>query len=220
MTHRVNQFTPTRKDTAVLLLLKAPRSGDVKTRLAHSIGNEAALRAYRALVERQCSRLPERERTEVHFTPIDAEVEMQQWLGTDLALYPQAEGTLGVRLMRAIEGAFARGAHNVLCIGGDCPQLQQSHFEQAAAALNTDCDVVFGPSEDGGYYLIGLSAPHPQLFENIPWSTQNTLDASLQQAAKLGLRVKRLETLYDIDELAELERAIQTGCLPAEILAQ
>ena len=219
MTHRVNPSSPPR-NTAVLLFLKAPRSGDVKTRLARSIGNETALRAYRALVERQCSHLPERERTEVHFTPSDAEVEMQQWLGKDLALYPQAEGPLGVRLMHAVEGAFARGAHNVLCIGGDCPQLQQSHFEQVAATLNTDCDVVFGPSEDGGYYLIGLSAPHPQLFENIPWSTPHTLNASLQQAAKLGLRVKRLEMLYDIDELAELKRAIHAGCLPADLLAQ
>jgi glycosyltransferase A (GT-A) superfamily protein (DUF2064 family) len=80
--------------------------------------------------------------------------------------------------------------------------------------------VVFGPSEDGGYYLIGLNAPHPQLFANIPWSTPNTLDASLQQAAKLGLRVKLLETLYDIDELPELKRAIQAGYLPADLLAE
>jgi rSAM/selenodomain-associated transferase 1 len=203
-----------------LLFLKAPRSGEVKTRLASSIGNAAAVRAYRALVEGQCRRLPQRASTEVHFSPRDAAIDLQQWLGNDLTLYPQAGGTLGTRLLCAVEDAFARGADKVLCIGGDCPQLDQQHIEQATAALHSDCDVVFGPSEDGGYYLIGLNAPHPQLFANIPWSTPNTLDASLQQAAKLGLRVKLLETLYDIDELPELKRAIQAGYLPADLLAE
>ena len=74
--------------------------------------------------------------------------------------------------------------------------------------------MVFGPSEDGGYYLIGLNAPHPKLFQNIPWSSPTTLDASLKRAEGLGLSIKLLETLYDIDEVTDLERAIQQGLLP------
>jgi glycosyltransferase A (GT-A) superfamily protein (DUF2064 family) len=84
--------------------------------------------------------------------------------------------------------------------------------------LQEDCDVVFGPTEDGGYYLIGLNAPQPELFQDIPWSSRNTLDASVQKAASLGLRVKLLEMLYDIDEVTELQRAIADGRLSAKIM--
>ncbi len=215
---RVPQLSQSRDKTSILLFLKAPRRGYVKTRLAHSIGPERALATYRALVEGQWLRLPKRERIEVHFTPSDAEFEMRQWLGHEHNFYPQSEGELGARLKLSVQGAFERGATTVFCIGGDCPELNQKHFEQASAALNIDCDVVFGPSEDGGYYLIGLNSPHPELFQDIPWSTRNTLDASLKQAAKLGLQVKLLETLYDIDEIAEMHRAIDDGHLPAEIM--
>lgn len=203
---------------AILLFLKAPRGGYVKTRLAHSTGPERALKAYRALVERQWAELPHHDRIEVHYTPNDADFEMRQWLGHEHEFYAQAVGELGVRLEHSVEQAFERGAKSVFCIGGDCPKLDQLHFEQATAALQEDCDVVFGPTEDGGYYLIGLNAPQPELFQDIPWSSRNTLDASLQKAASLGLRVKLLEMLYDIDEVTELQRAIADGRLSAKIM--
>ncbi len=204
--------------STILLFLKAPRRGYVKTRLAHTTGPERALKAYRALVERQWQELPNHGRIEVHYTPNDADFEMRQWLGHEHEFYPQAEGELGVRLEHSVEKAFERGAQAVVCIGGDCPELDQPHFEQAIAALKDDCDVVFGPSEDGGYYLIGLNAAQPELFQDIPWSARNTLNTSLQKAANLGLRVKLLETLYDIDEITELQRAIDDGRLPSEIM--
>jgi len=205
------------KSSAILLFLKAPRRGHVKTRLAHTTGPERALKTYRALVERQWTQLPDHGQIEVHYTPNDADFEMRQWLGDAHGYYPQSEGELGVRLEHSVECAFARGAKAVFCIGGDCPKLDQSHLEQAAAALE-QCDVVFGPCEDGGYYLIGLNAPHPELFKDIPWSSRNTLDSSLKKAAELGLRVQLLETLYDIDEITELKRAIDDGHLPPEIM--
>lgn len=208
----------TQTASAILLFLKAPRKGHVKTRLAHTTGPERALQAYRALVERQWAELPKHGRIEVHYTPNDADFEMRQWLGHEHEFYAQAEGELGVRLEHSVEEAFERGAKVVFCIGGDCPKLDQSHFEQASAALANDCDVVFGPCEDGGYYLIGLNAPQPELFQEIPWSSRNTLSTSLEKAEALGLRVKLLETLYDIDEIAELQRAIDDGRLPSEIM--
>ena len=100
-----------------------------------------------------------------------------------------------------------------MCIGGDCPKLDYVHLEQTATALESDYDVVFGPSEDGGYYLIGLNAPYPELFRGIPWSTTTTLDESLKQAARLELIVLQLETLYDVDGIAELDRALNEGLL-------
>ncbi|MEN8662608.1 MAG: TIGR04282 family arsenosugar biosynthesis glycosyltransferase [Lentimonas sp.] len=197
----------------ILLLLKAPRRGHVKTRLAHSIGAERALITYKALVKRQWQALPSNTPAEVHYTPNDAEIEMKQWLGADTPHYPQSEGDLGARLIDSINRAFERGARTVLCIGGDCPQLEAEHFQQATEMLDSGDDVVFGPSEDGGYYLIGLRSPFPQLFQDIPWSTCKTLEASLRQAAILGLKVGLLETLYDIDEASELDRAMKAGLI-------
>ncbi|MFT5837491.1 MAG: rSAM/selenodomain-associated transferase 1 [Candidatus Azotimanducaceae bacterium] len=198
---------------SILLFLKAPRRGHVKTRLAHHVGSERALRAYRALVARQWTALPESANIEVHYTPHDATVEMQHWLGKEEAYYLQSEGELGARLGTSVKAAFERGARTVTCIGGDCPQLHKRHFHEADQLLDDGHDVVFGPSEDGGYYLIALRSPFSELFEDIPWSTQHTLKASLEKAERLNLKVGMLETLYDIDEVAELERALADGLI-------
>ena len=208
----VTMITPANSPT-ILLFLKAPRRGHVKTRLAHKVGAERALATYRALVQRQWQALPESAPIEVHYTPHDAEFEMKQWLGAEVPHYAQAEGELGARLTDSVKRAFGRSAQTVLCIGGDCPQLEARHFDEAVKLLDTGHDVVFGPSEDGGYYLIGLQSPMPELFEDIPWSTRNTLEASLQQADALGLKVGLLETLYDIDEVSELDRALESGLI-------
>lgn len=198
---------------AILLFLKAPRRGHVKTRLAHHVGPERALQAYRALVARQWAALPKKANIEVHYTPHDAINEMQQWLGQEEQYFPQSEGELGVRLGNSVQDAFERGTRTVTCIGGDCPQLEERHFVQASQLLDDGHDVVFGPSEDGGYYLIALRSPLPELFKDIPWSTRSTLKASLEKAEGLNLKVAMLETLYDIDEAAELERALADGLI-------
>ncbi len=202
---------------AILSWLKAPRAGEVKTRLAQSIGPEAALKVYRVLVERQLSELPPGHPLEIHYTPTDALDEMRAWLGDEYAFHAQCEGGLGIRLERAVADAFKRGAQSVICIGGDCPKLNRVHLEQTAAALQSDYDIVFGPSEDGGYYLIGLNAHYPEVFQDIPWSTQATLETSLKKSSTLNLRVKLLETLYDIDEIATLNKAIHQGLLPGKL---
>lgn len=195
----------------ILIFLKAPHLGTVKTRLASHVGDERALRVYRALVERQCDALPTKARVEIHFTPNQAEDAMRRWLLRYDAFYPQSDGDLGNRLTHAVSEAFKRGARSVTCIGGDCPELGPRHIEMAQARIHAGDEVVFGPSEDGGYYLISLSKPQPQLFADIPWSEANTLDASLQKAAQLGLKVSLLETLYDVDDSATMDRAIKDG---------
>ena len=211
-------FSPSAKSDIprVLCFLKAPRTGYVKTRLARSIGSEPALQVYQSLVERQLSKFSSNDYFEIHYAPEDALEEMRNWLGDEYMFYPQCEGGLGVRLERAVVSAFKRGAASVICIGGDCPKLNRGHLEQAAAALQNNYDIVLGPSEDGGYYLVGLNGPHIELFQDIPWSTRNTLEASLKKSSALNLRVKLLETLYDVDEIADLKRAIEGGLLPVE----
>ncbi|MFP4674026.1 MAG: TIGR04282 family arsenosugar biosynthesis glycosyltransferase [Opitutales bacterium] len=197
----------------ILLFLKKPQAGLVKTRLAHSIGPDAALRTYRQLVRTQLEHLPGGAKLEVHYTPAEAEADMRAWLGEDRIYRPQAEGGLGNKLECAVKDAFQRGAKQVVCIGGDCPYLHTTHFEHTAQALADGADVVFGPSMDGGYYLVGLQQARPELFRNIPWSSSGTLAASLERAADLGLRTVQLERLEDVDDQDSLERAVRNGAL-------
>jgi hypothetical protein len=164
-------------------------------------------------VERQLARINDTPKVEIHYTPKEAGDEIRAWLGEHQACHPQVEGNLGEKLTAAIQSAFQSGARSVICIGGDCPGLNDAQINIAVDKLNRGDDVVFGPTEDGGYYLVGLSAPQPKLFEAIAWSTGDTLSTSLGIAQKLGLKVSLLETLYDIDEVADLERAIAEGHL-------
>ena len=102
---------------------------------------------------------------------------------------------------------MAAPSETVFCIGGDCPKLGGAQFADASARIVNSDDIAFGPTEDGGYYLVGMRAPHTKVFEGIPWSSKDTLTASVDKAASLGLNVHLLEKLYDVDTIHELERA-------------
>ncbi len=187
----------------VLLFLKAPRPGTVKTRLAETVGDVKAMEIYIQLVERQLKLLPENAEVEIHFAPPDAGEEMRKWLGEELSYIPQCEGDLGDRLTYGVRKAFAEGAETVACIGGDCPGLQTPAFKQAEDALRKDQDLVVGPTFDGGYYLIAMKRHHPQLFEQIPWSHHQTLNVTLQRAEENALNVTLLDPLADVDREAD-----------------
>lgn len=203
----------------VLLFLKAPAPGAVKTRLANRIGISAATGVYRFLVESQIRRIPPGWNLEVHFTPESARREMEEWLGECAGFYPQVEGDLGARLEAATRAAFQRSATRVFCIGADCPFLNPPLFREALDILEGAHDLVFGPADDGGYYLLGLKHPAPFLFSNIPWSSPNTLEASLAAARNAGLTTERLPRFFDIDTREDLNRAIELGTLPPELLS-
>lgn len=189
----------------VLVMLKAPREGTVKTRLAAEVGAAQATRVYRLLVERQMAAIPPGWPVEVHFAPTDARGEMRDWLGPRPALHPQAAGDLGQRLTQAVDGAFRRGAPAVLVIGGDCPGLDNGVLLAAAGALGPR-EVVLGPAGDGGYYLIGLSQPLPRLFSDIPWSTGEVFNVTLRQIDDCRLTPVLLGVRDDVDTLADLQR--------------
>ncbi|NBB79961.1 MAG: DUF2064 domain-containing protein [Verrucomicrobia bacterium] len=201
--------------STILLFLRAPQLGRVKTRLAESIGPQAALDTYRSLAEGQIDRLPQNWPLEIHFTPGDALAEMQQWLGDVHHYHPQVTGDLGARLETAVTRAFASGAQNVFCIGADCPALGAIHLQSAEQALQGGADLVFGPANDGGYYLVGMrKAETAAIFRDIPWSTSDTLQTSLETAKRLDLQVQLLEPLNDIDTVEELQHAVAQGLLP------
>lgn len=191
--------------------------GDVKTRLAKDIGAPAALNVYQQLVARQWNQIPSDWNVEIHFTPQDAEAEMRDKFSEHDAFFPQCDGDLGNRLSYATETAFLRGASPVFCIGADCPNLNTQDFHKAYQTLNQGVEAVFGPTEDGGYYLLGMARPHLTLFQNIPWSTTNTLQASLQRAEESHLTTHLLPMKFDVDHYDDLVKAISTGCLPPNL---
>lgn len=185
-------------------MLKAPRPGEVKTRLARETGDVEAAAIYRAIVEHQIRQVPAGWKIEVHFAPHDARDEMQRWLhplhAGQIEFLPQAAGDLGVRLRSALKSAFDRGGTRVLFAGGDCPGLDRAVLSDAAARLDA-ADVVAVPAIDGGYVLIGSSAPHPGIFDDIAWSTPQVMHETLTRAARLNLKVTLLAPLEDVDDL-------------------
>lgn len=185
---------------ALLVFLKAPRPGEVKTRLTPALDPGLACAVHRALAEetlRQTRpRAAEYART-VIFAPEDAAGEIARWLPGE-GLRPQRGGDLGARMAAAVEEAFAEGAARVVVVGADVAGLTREHVRDAVRALATR-DVVLGPAHDGGYYLVGLSRPAPGLFQEIPWSTPEVLAATAARATALGLSVARLGVLRDVD---------------------
>ena len=189
----------------VVAMLKAPRAGMVKTRLAHSLGAPAATAIYRQLVEHQLRELPPTWPLEIHFAPAEAAADMRAWLGSRPHYEAQQGDDLGARLLAATASAFGRGARRVIVIGGDCPGLTRDLLEAAAAAA-ASADVVLGPAADGGYYLIGLRGPQPMLFTDIPWSTPDVFAITCQRVRAAGLALATLPVREDVDDLATWQR--------------
>jgi rSAM/selenodomain-associated transferase 1 len=201
----------------VLIFVRAPVPGQVKTRLARSLGDERALSIYRTMGRAVVDRLraaPHPWRIEVWFTP-NGSVEtglVADWLAlTPSELHAQGEGTLGHRMEGAFAHAFMTGASKVCLVGSDIPHLDAVHLAEAFHALDRHADLVLGPCLDGGYYLIGMCAPDASLFQDIPWSTEAVLEETLRRARSAGLRIHLLPELRDVDEAEDLEAITKPG---------
>jgi uncharacterized protein len=189
------------------VFVKEPRPGAVKSRLAAAIGPEAAAGVYRAIAEevmrRTAPRRDEYDRVVV-FDPPSAGAAIGAWLGVPAgALVPQSTGDIGARMERAFEDLFRRGARRVALVGTDVPALG---FEDVRGALESldEHDVVLGPATDGGYYLIALKRPEPELFRGIAWSSGEVLAATLDRAARRDLSVRMLRAIGDVDTVEDL----------------
>jgi rSAM/selenodomain-associated transferase 1 len=177
----------------------------VKTRLAVAIGPEAAADLYRVLVERVLEATTPRpgdyERL-VFFDPPGALEEMRAWL-PGVCLLPQGGGDLGERMADAFARAFARGARRVAIVGTDVPGVTRETVGEALSALDA-ADVALGPAEDGGYYLLALREPRPDLLSGIAWSTATVAAETRARAAASRLAVRELPALHDLDVLDDL----------------
>lgn len=196
------------------IFAKAPVPGYVKTRLAAEIGPTAAAELYRwvgrAVVATSAAAATHT--TVVWYTPWGRRTVIREWLEgiPGVRLRAQPAGDLGRRLRLAFARHFEAGARRVVIIGTDCPGITSSTLERAFDALRTT-DLVLGPAVDGGYYLIGLRAPQPQLFQRMAWSTDQLFRATVQRAGVLGCSCRVLRRLRDLDTLDDAQAL---GLLP------
>jgi uncharacterized protein len=193
----------------LVVFVKAPRVGQVKTRLASAIGEVAACAAYRQLAAALLGRIAAIPDVELCYSPDDAAGEIEPWLRNSWRARPQGSGDLGQRLIGAFEHAFAPGSRRVVIIGSDCAEISADDIRMAWSALRTR-DVVLGPARDGGYWLIGLRMLHRELFEDIPWSTENVLNRTVGKARAAGLKIELLRELSDVDTFEDWKRFVDS----------
>jgi uncharacterized protein len=146
----------------------------------------------------------------VFFTPADGESEIAALTGLPLSLVPQPDGDLGQRMRSALEYLIdARGHREAVLVGADIALLAVAHIVEACDALETSGGVVLGPADDGGYYLIGMTAVHAGLFEQIAWGGDSVLTDTLRAAERSGVDARLIRRAYDIDTIDDLHRLEQ-----------
>jgi len=192
----------------LIVFVREAQPGRVKTRLAADLGVGAATELYAAMqadVLESAASLADT-RLLVFWAVEQGELPLFQALPR-LEMFAQKGADLGERMAAAFETAFAGGISSCCIIGSDSPDLPRRYIEEAFQALELDrADVVFGPAEDGGYYLLGMRRLWGRLFEDVPWSTMHVLETSLERARELNLRSAMLPLWYDLDTLADLRR--------------
>lgn len=197
-------------DSCVLLFVKSPFKGPVKTRLATSIGFEAAVRLYENFVLDTLTLLKAvNSSIRIFFDPADAEERIKQWLGEQYSYVAQAGRNIGERMKNAFIHSFDDGFERVVLIGSDIPDLPDEFLREALGVLESS-DAVVGPSHDGGYYLIGFSRRSflPVAFNSITWSTSTVFQQTIEIFRKHEMSVHLLPEWYDVDTAADLQSLV------------
>ena len=193
---------------ALCIMAKAPEAGQVKTRLWPLLSPEEAAELSHCFIRDKAAQVREAARAEpfVAYAPDDAGAAFQA-PAPGFTLLPQRGGDLTARLLSVLAHLFAGGFDAAILLDSDTPTLPAGLLERAVTLLASgEHDLVLGPSEDGGYYLIGLRPLHPEIFEGMPWSTPTVLEETLRRACALGLSTLRLPPWYDVDTDADLAR--------------
>lgn len=203
--------------TAVGIMAKQPRAGRVKTRLAATIGDIAALDVYTSLLNRICKTVRGLDIAACHRCilvdpPESVDFFMLMYPGFD-SIRPQCEGDLGRRMHRALaELLRTDNVGKAILVGTDIPEIDPDLIAAAIASLDTH-DAVVGPTDDGGYYLIGMSAAHEALFDCPGWGTDTVLSRTLELAQAHDLSIGLLPTLRDLDTRVDLDYFTARGLL-------
>lgn len=191
------------KKDLVIVFAKNIVKGKVKTRLAKTQGDDFAYNVYTRLVD-----ITEKESTQVDSADVHVyfsdQIVPERWPNQEK--FVQQGESLGDRMKHAFQQGFAAGYERIIGVGADLPDLSSEVMREGLNSL-TQSDTVFGPSDDGGYYLIGMRTMIPQIFENKPWSTEALLEITRNELNELGYSCTLLGTLNDVDTIEDLKES-------------
>lgn len=192
-------------EKALIIIAKYPGNDNVKTRLKGLMSHEKRIELYIYLLNQTLKKLGSITGVDtfIAFTPEDSEAYFSRF---NIELIPLYEGDLGASMFSAFKEVFESGYHKAALVGADIPDLSESIILNAFDVLTSN-DLVYGPAKDGGYYLVGMNKLIKEVFENVPWSSAQTLKKSLDQAKQFGYTVGFTETLSDIDTIEDVKRA-------------
>ena len=188
---------------ALIIIAKHPEKGKVKTRI-RDLSDDQRVELYKKLLDRTMKKLSSISGVDtfIAFAPDSAEDYFKRF---SVKLIPLSEGDLGAGMSQAFVRVFSSGYKKAALVGADIPDLSPSIILSAMDLLSTR-DLVFGPAEDGGYYLVGMRKLIKEVFEDIPWSSDETLRKSLDQSNKFNYSVGFTDTLRDIDTIDDVKR--------------
>lgn len=184
----------------LIIFVKNLTLGKVKTRLAKTVGDKKAFEVYKKLVDITEER-SRNVKSDKHIYFSDYLIN-SKWV--DELKFVQEGENLGERMCNAFDYGFKQGYEKVILIGSDLPGISPEIIEKGFGELDIN-DVVFGPAEDGGYYLVGITKPHKFIFKNKPWSQENLLEVTIEELGKQELSFSLLQILNDIDTFDDLK---------------
>ncbi|MFO8033387.1 MAG: TIGR04282 family arsenosugar biosynthesis glycosyltransferase, partial [Desulfohalobiaceae bacterium] len=192
--------------SCVIIMLKYPRPGMVKTRLGQELGQECAAWLYRCFVACELEMLQSLQvPVLLSCDPGSAILKYQEWLGPGFNYLLQAGDDLGARMQSSFEQAFELGFTQAVLVGSDLPHLPAAYMQLALDRLQEHATVL-GPALDGGYYLLGMNRQgfQPYIFEGIPWSTSQVFNSTLKKLEEYQIKTFFLPSLRDIDTVQDL----------------
>lgn len=206
-----------RSPNALCAFVKAPRPGRVKTRMGPRLSPRDTLLLYKAMVEDTLERLAGHQGFDLHtfFFPPDCAEDIERWLGKKYRYVPQEGDDLGARMHNAFRWAKAHHYQKAIIVGSDIPMVAAGIINAALDCLEAS-DIVLGPSRDGGYYLIGMREPHQELFQEISWSTDRVYQETRDKIRRLGLSVKTVLEMDDLDTFEDVYAFWQKACTSSE----
>ena len=187
-----------KKNKAVILFARDLILGQVKTRLSSLFDDETILRLYTCFVEDSLEKIRQVDNADcfVGISPSNLSGFFNGIEDSDTRLFIQQGKDLGDKMRQAFVDRFSDGYKKVVIIGSDSPSLPVSYINQA---LNSDKDLMLGPSTDGGYYLIAMTGKVSEVFDDIAWGTEQVLDETLNRVKKAGVSLELLPVWYDVD---------------------
>ena len=192
----------------LIIFIKNPVLGKVKTRLAKYIGDRSALQIYLSLLKHTFKITKELEDVVkvVYYSDVVEEDDM--WISTSFGKSLQEGNDLGMRMKNAFQTAFNEGAERVVIIGSDCFELTQNYIEHAFNILNSN-QAVIGPAVDGGYYLLGMNRMYSSVFQDVEWSSHNVFVSTFVKLKEEDIQFKLLPVLYDVDRVEDVPELLQ-----------